>query len=153
MHVHMKSPILHYHLKNCAKMASDAVEIILDEEKKFIFWKVLTEELELANFLSGCSSLGYSKAKKTSYWDCKESCRQKRHWFTYFNELVEIIPKSAQGLKLWETECLSHARMIGGSASMIDTCSYFDLLEKTIFEAELGDQPCQIFNLDETGFP
>ena len=43
--------------------------------------------------------------------------------------------------------------MIGSSTSMIDTCSYFDLLEKTIFEAELGDQSCQIFNLDETGFP
>ena len=31
--------------------------------------------------------------------------------------------------------------------------SYFDLLETTIRESDLAERPCQIFNLDESGFP
>ena len=30
---------------------------------------------------------------------------------------------------------------------------YFDLLEETIEENGLKDQPCQIFNIDESGMP
>ena len=30
---------------------------------------------------------------------------------------------------------------------------YFELLERTLLECEICDRPCQIFNLDESGFP
>lgn len=30
---------------------------------------------------------------------------------------------------------------------------YFDLLKRTLEDNELGDKPCQIFTMDETGMP
>ena len=41
--------------------------------------------------------------------------------------------------------------MTGASDAILE--SYFDLLERTLIEAELMERPCQIFNLDESGFP
>ena len=46
---------------------------------------------------------------------------------------------------------MTHARINGTSNQIVE--NYFYLLETTIQEAELQDHACQIFNLDESGFP
>ena len=56
-----------------------------------------------------------------------------------------------EDLTLQQPEILFHARVVGGDDHVLGR--YFDLLERTISEAGLTDRPCQIFNLDESGFP
>ena len=46
---------------------------------------------------------------------------------------------------------MSHSHVVGGDNAALE--KYFDLLERTILEADLSERPCQIFNLDESGFP
>ena len=52
---------------------------------------------------------------------------------------------------LWQRESISQARSVGASREALS--NYFDLLEKTLKQSNLIDQPCSIFNLDETGLP
>ena len=44
---------------------------------------------------------------------------------------------------------LSYARIVGSDPNII--AKYFDLLERTLVDNELIEQPSQMFNLDETG--
>ena len=54
-------------------------------------------------------------------------------------------------LTLRDPEVLAHVRIAGADNSMLE--NYFNRLETTFCESELNGQPCQIFNLDESGFP
>ena len=54
-------------------------------------------------------------------------------------------------LTLRDPETLTHAHVTGASDAMLE--SYFDLLETTLIEVELMERPCQISNLDQSGFP
>ena len=46
---------------------------------------------------------------------------------------------------------MTHARVAGASHKIIE--NYFDILEATLSEHNIADRPCQIYNLDESGFP
>ena len=54
-------------------------------------------------------------------------------------------------LTLKSGEAISHAREIGASKENLE--SYFDLLETTLYDNDLINRPCQIFNTDGTGMP
>ena len=54
-------------------------------------------------------------------------------------------------LAMRTAESVSYARSIRTRPEVI--CRYFDLLEKTLIENELLHQPCNIYNMDETGMP
>ena len=54
-------------------------------------------------------------------------------------------------LVLRTPESLTHARVAGASHKIIE--NYFDILEATLSEHNIADRPCQIYNLDESGFP
>ena len=52
---------------------------------------------------------------------------------------------------LYGPRFLSQAR---GKATDLEVLeNYFDLLQTTMTEHDLLDKPCQIFNIDESGFP
>ena len=111
------------------------------------------EEEELATFLSGCSAIGYSRTKKhVQVIEIVQSVVDKKG----INATVSVswwksFHSRHKDLTLRQPEILSHARVAGGDNCVLGR--YFDLLEKTISEAGLTDRPCQIFNLDESGFP
>ena len=64
---------------------------------------------------------------------------------------MEIIKSRHKDVVLRNPETLTHCRITGASDANIEI--YFDLHEKTIYEAEINERPSQIFNLDESGFP
>lgn len=110
-----------------------------------------TEEMELANFITGCASLGYSRTKKQIIEAVQRAVDKKEMNVTVSMSWWKSFITRHKNLTLRDPETLSHTRIIGGSDAILE--KYFDLLEKTIDEAKLNDRPCQIFNLDETGFP
>ena len=110
-----------------------------------------SEEEDLVNFLTGISALGYSRTVKQVVEIVQRvvdkkgmNCQVTTSWWKSFKSRHKEIT-------LRNPETLSHCRIRGASDSNIE--HYFDLLEKTISEAELSEKPCQIFNLDESGFP
>ncbi len=110
-----------------------------------------TEEDELVNFLSGMNSVGYSRTVKQIIEIVQAACDAK-------GIHVKVSPswwKSFKGrhdnLVLRIPERLTHSRVKGVSHTVIE--NYFYLLEETLHQSEMCDRPCQIFNLDESGFP
>ena len=106
------------------------------------------EEEELVGFIEGCSDIGYSRTQKQII------------------ELVQLVMdekgrdvevslgwwrRRHPHLALRTAEPVSYARSIGTRPEII--CRYFDLLAKTLIENDLLHQPCNIFNMDETGMP
>ena len=107
-----------------------------------------TEEVELANFLSGCSSIGYSRTRKQIIDIVQEVVNKKGIGVTVS---ISWWKSFVRHLVVQEPESLSHSRVVGRDNAALE--KYFDLLERTILEADLSERPCQIFNLDESGFP
>ena len=62
-----------------------------------------------------------------------------------------LFQKCHPGLTLCEPETFTHSRINGASVPILEI--YFDLLELTFKKGKIRDKPCQIYNLDESGFP
>ena len=109
------------------------------------------EELKLVSFIKGCSSIGYSRTRKQVIGIVQNVVDKKDIKVTVSESWWKSFQRRHKDLVLREPEGLSHARMMGASNDILE--NYFDLLEKTILEENLKDCPCQLFNLDESGFP
>jgi hypothetical protein len=110
-----------------------------------------TEEHELVNFLSGMSSVGYSRTVKEVIEIVQAVVDEKKLGVTVSSSWWKSFKSRHKHLVLRAPESLTHSRIQGVSEELIE--NYFDLLETTLEEAELLERPCQLFNLDESGFP
>ena len=110
-----------------------------------------SEEEELISFLTGMNSLGYSRTIKEVVAIVQGIVNEKRIKATVTSSWFKSFKSRHPQFVLRIPEPLTHSRINGACDSIID--NYFDLLEKTINEAELNERPCQIFNFDESGFP
>ena len=109
------------------------------------------EEAELANFLSGCSAIGYSRTRKQVVEIVQNVVDKKEIDAVVSASWWKSFQSHHEDLTLRQPEILSHARVVGGDDQVLD--KYFDLLERTISETGFTDRPCQNCNLDESGFP
>ena len=110
-----------------------------------------SEEEELVTFLSSMSSVGYSRSVKQTLEIVQAVVNKKGIDVTVTSSWWKSFKSRHKDVVLRNPEMLTHCRITGGSDANIE--NYFDLLEKTIYEAEINERPCQIFNLDESGFP
>ena len=109
------------------------------------------EEEELVRFLTNVSSLGYSRTIKQVIDIVQEVVNQKGMDLTVTPSWWKSFKSRHKEVVLRTPETLTHSRIAGASPDQLE--KYFDLLEKTISEYDLDGHPCQIFNLDESGFP
>ena len=65
--------------------------------------------------------------------------------------MVGRISKKAPFFSLRTVEKLSYVRSIASDPIVLD--QYFDMLERTLSDNNLFDNPATIFNCDETGLP
>jgi hypothetical protein len=110
-----------------------------------------SEEEELVFFLTGMSSVGYSRTIKQVIELVQAVVSKKGLEVAVTSSWWRSFKSRHPDLVLRSPETLTHARLAGTSNSMIE--NYFDLLETTLSQHEITDRPCQIFNLDESGFP
>jgi hypothetical protein len=107
------------------------------------------EEEELIDFIEGCASIGYSRSKKQILDLVQMAMNEKgkkvtvsQGWWTSFcHRHPNITVRSA--------EPVSYVRIISTRPEIIER--YFDLLEDTFNEYNFHENPCVIFNMDETG--
>ena len=102
----------------------------------------VAEEDELVTFLCGVSSVGYSRTIKQIVEMVQAVVDLKGLRVNVTASWWHSVQKCHPGLALREPETLTHSRINGASVPILEI--YFDLLELT---------PCQIYNLDESGFP
>ena len=97
------------------------------------------------------SSVGYSRTVKQTLEIVQAVVNKKGIKVTVTSSWWKSFKSRHKDVVLCNPETLTHCRITGASDANIE--NYFDLLEKTIYEAEINERPCQIFNLDESGFP
>ena len=97
------------------------------------------------------SSVGYSRSVKQTLEIVQAVVNKKGINVTVTPSWWKSFKSRHKDVVLRNPEMLTHCRITGASDANIE--NYFDLLEKTIYEAEINERPCQIFNLDESGFP
>ena len=111
----------------------------------------VAEEDELVTFLCGVSSVGYSRTIKQIVEMVQAVVDLKGLHVNVTASWWRSFQKRHPDLVLREPETLTHSRINGASVPILE--NYFDLLELTLEKGELQDKPCQIYNLDESGFP
>ena len=109
-----------------------------------------SKELELVNFLSGVSSLGCSHTVKQVIKIVQNVVDKKGLDVTLLSSWWKSFRSQHKDLTFRDPETLTHARVTGACDAMLE--NYLHLLETTLIEAKLMERPCQIFNLDESGF-
>ena len=107
----------------------------------------------MVQFLIGSVEIGYPKSVREvralvgeillRNADSDVGCVSTR-WWKCFKQLHPNI-------SLRQGESLAYRRAIATTRDVID--KYFDLLEATISNNDIGDQPLCIFNCDESGMP
>ena len=97
------------------------------------------------------ASLGYSRTVKEIIEIVQIVVNQKGLGVTVSPSWWKSFRSRHKDLVLRNPETLTHSRISGVSEALME--NYFDLLERTVQEADLFDRPCQMFNLDESGFP
>ena len=98
-----------------------------------------SEELKLINFLSGMSSLGYSRTVKQVIEIVQSFVDKKGLDVTVSSSWWKSFRSPYKNLTLRNPETLTHARVTGVSDVMPE--SYFDLLEMTLIKAKLMERP------------
>ena len=110
-----------------------------------------SEEEELAEFIVGCASIGYPKTVRDILAVVQSILASRGVHRIVTCGWWEAYRRRHPALTLRVPSSLSKARALASTRDVIDR--YFDLLEETLFENELKDCPCQIFNMDESGMP
>ena len=109
------------------------------------------EEEQLVKFLTGCASVGYARSKKEVMALVSRVIEGKGKHVEISNGWWESFKKRNPKLILRLASPLSYARAIASDRDTLDC--YYNLLEKTLLENGLSENPCNIFNCDETGMP
>ena len=109
------------------------------------------DEEELVSFLTGSSTLGYSRTIKQVIDMVQEIVDKKGINVTVSASWWKSFKTRHKDIVLCTPETLTHSRIVGASPAQLE--AYFDLIAKTISSYDLVEHPCLIFNLDESGFP
>ena len=108
------------------------------------------EEEEVVSFITGCASIGYPKTVKEIL-----AITQRILTARGIKKLTygwwESFRKIHSNLSLRTPAAMTRPRLIASNHVVLD--HYFDMLEETLASNNLLDQPCSVFNKDETGLP
>ena len=107
------------------------------------------EEAELVTFLSGAASIGYARSKKEVITMVEAVLSSKGKANSVSSGWWESFIKRHLQLCIRKAEKVTYARLKATDPIVMD--NYFDLLERTLEEYDLFDEPSRIFNCDETG--
>lgn len=107
------------------------------------------EEEEIVTFLSSAASMGFARSKKEVLCVVEAILASKGTPRCISNGWWESFVKRHPQLCLRKAEKVSAARHSATDPVILD--KYFDLLERTLEEYDLFDEPASIFNCDESG--
>ena len=110
------------------------------------------EEEELLRFLMRSASIGYPKSRSAVIAIVQRACTNKGLSVTVTHGWWEGFCQRNPSIVLQAPAQMSLARAKASSDPEVFQ-HYFDLLESTLIEYNIGDKPAQIFNMDETGVP
>ena len=112
------------------------------------------EEKELSNFLVGCSRIGYARSRKQVIslvgGIVAKKTGRKPEEVTITTGWWNSFKKRHPQLTLRTASRLAYSRAVANDPEVIE--NYFDLLEETLRQNGILDQPTQLFNCDESGF-
>ena len=108
-----------------------------------------SEEAELVRFLSNAASIGYARSKKEVITIVETVLSSKGKTKSVSSGWWESFVKRHPQLCIRKAEKVTYARLQATDPIVLD--SYFDILEKTLEEYDLFEDPSRIFNCDETG--
>ena len=109
------------------------------------------EEDELVNFLLRCASVGYAHTRSEVLVIVNQILELKGVKRNVTNGWWDGFKKRHPTLSLRTAVPLSVARATAMDRETLDL--YYDILESTLKDNDLLDNPCAIFNCDETGMP
>ena len=95
--------------------------------------------------------MGYARSRKEVLALVQAVLKNKGKEVVLSGGWWESFKKRHPKITLRSAEPLAYARAVASNPVVLDR--YYDILESTLAENELGDKPCQIFNCDETGMP
>lgn len=108
-----------------------------------------SEEKELVRFLSGAAGMGFARSKKEVFTIVEAVLASKGKAQSVSSGWWESFNRRHPHLSIRKAEKLSYARSQATDPIVLD--NYYDLLERTLEEYDLFDDPTRIFNCDETG--
>jgi len=112
------------------------------------------EEKELTNFLVGCARIGYARSRKQVISLVRgivaKKAGKKLEEVTITTGWWNSFKKRHPQLTLRTASHLAYSRAVASDPEVIE--NYFDLLEETLRQNGIFDQPTQLFNCDESGF-
>ena len=109
------------------------------------------EEEELAAFLVKCAKMGYPHTRQQVLSIVQRILDSKRIDVVVTHGWWERFRRRHSYITLRTAVPLSYVRAMAQDREAID--NYYDLLEDTLIQNELFDNPTQLFNCDETGMP
>lgn len=109
------------------------------------------EEEELANFLVRCAEMGYPHTRQQVIGIVQQIVSAKRRDVRVTLGWWERFRQRHPYLTLRSAVPLSYVRAMAQDQDSID--HYYSLLEETLTQNDLLDNPTQLFNCDETGMP
>ena len=107
------------------------------------------EECRLADFLIGCVSIGHAKSRKDILAIAQQILDSRNSGAVVTKGWWASFQKRHPNLTLRHAEPLVCARAVASNTVIIHR--YFVVLEETLHENKIANQPAQIFNCDETG--
>lgn len=111
----------------------------------------IEEEEELINFLLNCAQIGYPHTRKQMLSLVQEIVDQKGLKANISSGWWERFTQRNPRISLRIAAPLSHVRAMASDRESLNC--YFDVLERTLKENEIFNNPTRIFNCDETGMP
>ena len=100
------------------------------------------EEAELVNFIVESARMGYARSRKEILALVQAALKNKGKEVVLSGDWWKSIKKRHPKITLQSAEPLTYARAVASNPVVLDR--YYDILESTLSENELGDKPCQI---------
>ncbi len=106
------------------------------------------EQMELLDFMSGCSSEGYARSRKEAIQLVQGVVIWKGLQITVTHGWWNSFRRRHKCLSLRTAAPFVYARAVASDTEVIQ--KYYDLLERTLTDNELMNKPAQILNLEVT---
>ena len=121
------------------------------EGRSGALYLTLEEEAELEKFLVQSADIGYPRTRKDILGLVQQILDNKGIGVTVTTGWFERFRQCHPHLVFKTAVPLSHARAMATDTSVLNR--YFDMLLACLEENDILDDPCAIFNCDETGLP
>jgi hypothetical protein len=110
------------------------------------------EESELENFIVKMATLGFAYGRKEIIDLVQQIMDRKQHGKVQMSHgWWDSIRKRHTNIVLRHAVPLSQVHHMSGQSEV--STLYFEELECSLFDNDVIDSPCQIYNMDESGFP